>query len=159
MVSFLKQSAEAFDCGSRRRKRPQPAVTDLVAGHLPVMMAPLNAVLQFIDDKQLYPIAVTDAERNKYLPDVPTLGEAGITNMPPVTSWFAVLTTGGTPPAVISRLNAEIAKILRDRKVQERLASQTFEIKGGSPEELASRMRKDAATNATIVAEAKIKAE
>jgi hypothetical protein len=39
------------------------------------------------------------------------------------------------------------------------LASQTFEIKGGSPEELASRMRKDAATNPTIVAEAKIKAE
>ena len=39
------------------------------------MMAPLNAVLQFIDDKQLYPIAVTDAERTKYLPDVPTLGE------------------------------------------------------------------------------------
>src|SRR6266849_3888588 len=137
----------------------QPAVTDLVAGHLPVMMAPLNAVLQFINDKQLYPIAITDAERTKYLPDVPTLGEAGITNMPPVTSWFAVLTTGGTSPAAVSRLNAEIAKILRDPKVQERLASQTFEIKGGSPEELARLMRKDAATNAAIVAEAKIKAE
>jgi tripartite-type tricarboxylate transporter receptor subunit TctC len=137
----------------------QPAVTDLVAGHLPVMMAPLNAVLQFINDKQLYPIAITDAERTKYLPDVQTLGEAGITNMPPVTSWFAVLTTGGTPPAAVSRLNAEIAKILRDPKVQERLASQTFEIKGGSPEELARLMRKDAAINATIVAEAKIKAE
>ena len=53
----------------------------------------------------------------------------------------------------------EIAKILRDPKVQERLASQTFEIKGGSPEELAKRMRQDAATNAKVVAEARITAE
>jgi tripartite-type tricarboxylate transporter receptor subunit TctC len=137
----------------------QPAVTDLVAGHVRVMMAPLNAVLQFINGKQLYPIAVTDAERTRYLADVPTLQEAGITNMSPVSSWFALLTTSGTPPAAITKLNAEIAKILRNPKVEERLAAQTFEIKGGSPEQLARLMRKDAATNAAIVAQAKIKAE
>jgi tripartite-type tricarboxylate transporter receptor subunit TctC len=137
----------------------QPAVTDLVAGHIQVMMAPLNAVLPFIREKQLYPIAVTDAERTRYLPDVPTLREAGVTNMPPVTSWFAVLTTGGSPPAAISRLNAEISKILHDQKVDERLASQTFEIRGGSPEQLAARMRGDAATTAAIVAQARITAE
>ncbi|HEY7247201.1 MAG TPA: tripartite tricarboxylate transporter substrate binding protein [Xanthobacteraceae bacterium] len=137
----------------------QPAVTDLVAGHVPVMMAPLNAVLPFIRDQRLFPIAVTDAGRTRYLPDVPTLREAGLTNMPPVTSWFAVLTTSGTSAAVVSRLNAEIARVLHDPKVQERLESQTFEIKAGSPEELGALMRKDAATNAMIVAEANIKAE
>ena len=137
----------------------QPAVTDLVAGHVQVMMAPLNAVLQFIRDKQLYPIAVTDARRSKYLPEVPTLREAGIRNMPPVSSWFALLTTGGTPSQVVAKLNAEIASILRNPKIEERLASQTFEIKGGSPEELARLMRADAATNAAIVAQANIKAE
>jgi tripartite-type tricarboxylate transporter receptor subunit TctC len=137
----------------------QPAVTDLVAGHMPVMMAPLNAVLQFINDKQLYAIAMTDAARTKYLPEVPTLREAGIAHMPPVSSWFAILTTGGTVGAVVSRLNAEIASILNDPKVQKRLQSQTFEIIGGSPEALASLMRQDAATNAAIVAEANIKAE
>jgi tripartite-type tricarboxylate transporter receptor subunit TctC len=54
---------------------------------------------------------------------------------------------------------AEIAKILRDSKVQERLASQRFEIKGGAPEELAKRMRQDTTTNARVVAEARITAE
>ena len=137
----------------------QPAVSDLVAGHVPVMMAPLNAVLQFIRDKQLYPIAVTDAQRSKYLPEVPTLREAGLRNMPPVSSWFALLTTGGAPAEAVAKLNAEIANILRNPKVEERLASQTFEIKGGSPEELARLMRADAATNAAIVAQANIKAE
>jgi tripartite-type tricarboxylate transporter receptor subunit TctC len=137
----------------------QPAVSDLVAGHVPVMMAPLNAVLPFIAEHRLYAIALTDATRTKYLPDVPTLHEAGITNMPAVTSWFAVLTTGGAPPAAVARLNAEIARILRDRNVQDRLSSQTFEIKGGSPQELADLMARDAATNAKVVAEAKIRAE
>ncbi len=134
----------------------QPAVTDLVGGQVPVMMAPLNAVLQFINDKQLFPIALTDAARTKYLANVPTLHEAGITNMPAVTSWFAILTTGGTPPDVVKRLNTEIAKILRDPAVQERLVSQTFEINGGSSEELAKLMHDDAVINAKIVTEAKI---
>lgn len=137
----------------------QPAVTDLVAGQVPVMMAPLNAVLQFVNEKRLYPIALTDARRTKYLPEVETLHEAGITNMPAVTSWFAVLTTGGTPPEVVARLNGEINKIMRDPKVQERLDSQSFEIKGGTAGELAERMREDAATNAKVVREARIKAE
>jgi tripartite-type tricarboxylate transporter receptor subunit TctC len=137
----------------------QPAVTDLVAGHVPVMMAPLNAVLPFINEGKLFPIALTDAARSTYLPNVPTLGEAGITNMPPVSSWFAILTTGGTPSAVVSRLNREIAIILRDPKLEERLASQTFAITAGSPDELATRMRQDAAINAKVVADAKITAE
>jgi tripartite-type tricarboxylate transporter receptor subunit TctC len=137
----------------------QPAVTDLVAGHVPVMMAPLNAVLPFINEGKLFPIAVSDAARSEYLPNVPTLREAGITNMPPVSAWFAILTTGGTPSAVVSRLNREIAVILRDPKVEERLASQTFAIKAGSPDELATHMRQDAAINAKVVAEAKITAE
>jgi tripartite-type tricarboxylate transporter receptor subunit TctC len=136
----------------------QPAITDLVSGQMPVSMAPLNAVLQFVNNQQLYGIALTDAARTKYLPDVPTLRESGV-DMPPVTSWFAVLTTGGTPPELVARLNGEIGKILRDPKVQQRLVSQTFEVKGGSPEDLARLMREDAATNAKIVTEAKIKAQ
>ena len=137
----------------------QPAVNDLVAGHIQVMMAPLNAVLPFIQDKKLYGVALTDASRTRYLLDVPTLHELGLTSMPAVTSWFAVLTTGGTPPGVVARLNQEIAKILRDPKIANVLTAQTFEIKAGTPAELAALMRRDAATNAKVVAEAGIKAE
>ncbi len=136
----------------------QPAITDLVSGQMPVSMAPLNAVLQFVNNQQLYGIALTDAARTRYLPNIPTLRESGI-DMPPVTSWFAVLTTGGTPPELVARLNGEIGKILRDPKVQQRLELQTFEVKGGSAEDLARLMREDAATNAKIVTEAKIKAQ
>jgi tripartite-type tricarboxylate transporter receptor subunit TctC len=134
----------------------QPAVMDLIAGQIPMMMAPLNAVLEFFNDKKLFPIAMTDAVRTKYLPDVPTLREAGLPNMPQVTSRFAILTTGGTPPEVVKRLNMEIGKILRDPGIQERLTSQTFEVRGGSTDELSKLIRSDAASMAKIVAELNI---
>jgi tripartite-type tricarboxylate transporter receptor subunit TctC len=137
----------------------QPAVTDLLAGQIPVMMAPLNAVLQFIRSRQLLAIAVTDAARATDLPDVPTLREAGIANMRPVSSWFGLLATGGTPAATVARLNSEIVKIMREPSVQESLRAQSFEIVAGSSEALGKLMREDAITNASIVADAKIKAE
>ena len=137
----------------------QPAVTDLVGGQIPAMMAPLNAVLPFIQSKQLIGLAVTDATRSRFLPDVPTLREAGVTAMPPVSSWFAILTTGGTPPAVVTRLNQAIRTILADPTVQERLSSQTFETAPGSPADLATLMRNDARINADIVSKANIRAD
>lgn len=136
----------------------QPAVNDLVAGHIPVMMAPLNAVASFIADKRLFAIALTDGARTGYLPDVPTLRESGI-SMPPVSSWFGILTTGGSPAASVQRLNVEIGRIMKLASVAESLKSQTFEIKTGTPEQMAKALRDEAAVNAKIVAEAKIKAE
>jgi tripartite-type tricarboxylate transporter receptor subunit TctC len=137
----------------------QPAVVDLVAGQIPMMMAPLNAVLPFIRSQQLFAIAVTDAERATDLPEVPTLRQGGIANMRPVSSWFGLLATGGTPAAAVARLNQEIARIMRDPNVQERLKAQSFEIIAGSPEALGKLMREDAITNAKVVADAKIKPE
>ena len=79
--------------------------------------------------------------------------------MPPVTSWFGVHTTGGTPADVIARLNKEIARIMSLPAVADSLKSQTFEIKTGSPEEMAKKLRDEAVVNAKIVAEARIKPE
>ena len=140
-------------------KGTQPAVNDLVGGQIPMMMAPLNAVLPFIQDGKLFAIAVTDEQRAAELPNVPTVREAGIPTMAPVSSWFGILTTAGTPSATIARLNAEIGKIMRDPKVAERLKSQTFAISAGTPEQLGALMREEAVRNAKIVADADIKAE
>ena len=137
----------------------QPAVNDLVAGHIKMMMAPLNAVLPFIADGRLFAIVLTDAARTSYLPSVPTTREAGLAKMPPVTSWFGIHTTGGTPAATIERLNTEIARIMRLPSVAEGLKSQTFEISTGTAADMARKLREEAVVNAKIVAEAKIKAE
>lgn len=63
---------------------------------------------------------------------------------------------GGSPPAAVQRLNTEIAKILRDPKIVQKLDVQTFETSPSTVDELAKLMREDAAINARIVSEAKI---
>jgi tripartite-type tricarboxylate transporter receptor subunit TctC len=141
------------------QKGTAPAVTDLLSGAVPAMMAPLNAVLEYVRQGKLVAIAATDATRATDLPNIPTLREAGLTNMQPVSSWFGLLTTAGTPPAVVNRLNQEVNKILAQPDVIEKLRAQTFEARGGSVEDFAKLMREEAVRNAKIVADANIEAQ
>ena len=120
------------------------------------MMAPLNAVLPHLQAGKLHAIVVTDARRAKDLPDVPTVREAGVPTMAPVSSWFGLLTAPNTPAPLVQRLNAEINKVLQDPEVRARLEEQTFELRGGTSEALAALMKEEMERNARIVADAKI---
>ena len=133
-----------------------PAVRDLLGGHTPVMMAPLNAVLPSIKEGKLIAIAAADATRAPDLPELKTLNELGV-NIRPVSSWFAFLTAPNTPPAIVERLNAEANKALKLPDVQAKLKEQTFGVRGGTSAELAKLMADDAAANAKIVKDAGIK--
>jgi tripartite-type tricarboxylate transporter receptor subunit TctC len=143
------------------QKGTAPAVTDLLSGAVPAMMAPLNAVLDHIKQGRLFAIASIDASRATDLPNIPTLHESGLSPavMPAVSSWFGILTTAGTPPAVVQRLNTEINKILAQPDVIEKLRAQTFEARGGTVQSFAKLMAEEGARNAKIVADANIKAE
>jgi tripartite-type tricarboxylate transporter receptor subunit TctC len=131
-------------------------VVDLVAGQVKMMMAPLNLVMPFFATKQLIPIAVTGGERTSLLPDVPTLREAGVTNMKPMGQWLGVMTTGGTPPDVIARYNKEIRKILEMPSVRATLEAQMFVISTSSPEKFAEDFRQEIQDVTSIIKEANI---
>ncbi|HVL34363.1 MAG TPA: tripartite tricarboxylate transporter substrate binding protein [Burkholderiales bacterium] len=137
-------------------KGTAPAVVDLLGGQIPAMMAPLNAVLPHLQAGKLHAIVVTDARRAKDLPNVPTVREAGVPTMAPVSSWFGLLTAPNTPAPLVQRLNAEINKVLQDPEVRARLEEQTFELRGGTSEALAALMKEEMERNARIVADAKI---
>jgi tripartite-type tricarboxylate transporter receptor subunit TctC len=134
-----------------------PAVNDLVGGQIAAMMAPLNLVLPFLQTGRVFAIAVTDASRARDLPNVPTLREAGLQSLAPVSSWFALLTAPNTPAALVARLNAELNNVLQAPDVRARLQEQTFEVRGGKSESLVVLMREEAVRNARIVAEARIR--
>lgn len=138
-------------------KGTAPAITDLVGGQIPAMMAPLNAILPHLKSGRAFAIAVTDANRAKALPDVPTLREAGVQSIAPVSSWFGLLTAPGTPAPIVSRLNTELNKVLNDPEVRTKLEDQTFELRGGTSEALAALMKEEMERNARIVAQAKIR--
>ena len=137
-------------------KGTAPAIIDLVGGQIPAMMAPLNAILPHLKSGRAFAIAVTDAKRAKDLPEVPTLREAGVHSLAPVSSWFGLLTAPNTPAPILAQLNAEVNKVLQSPDVRSKLEEQTFEIRGGTSEALGALMKEEMQRNARIVADAKI---
>ena len=136
-----------------------PAVVDLVGGQIPAMMAPLNVILPHLKSGRAFPIVVTDANRARELPEVPTVREAGLRSLAPVSSWFGLLTAPNTPAPLIARLNAEVNRVLKDPETRTKLEDQTFELRGGSSEALGALMKEELERNARIVAEAKIRVD
>lgn len=136
-----------------------PAIIDFVGGQIPAMMAPLNAILPHLRAGRAFAIAVTDANRAKDIPNVPTLREAGVHALAPVSSWFGLLTAPNTPVLLVTQLNAELNKVLNDSGVRAKLEEQSFELRGGSSDALAKLMREEMERNARIIAEARIRVD
>ena len=93
--------------------------------------------------------------RSAPLPDVPTLNEAGLPGFE-VLAWFAMFAPAATPKDIISRLNAEFVKALRDPGVQAQMLSRGLEPRPMTPDEFNAIWRKDVEKYAVIVKKAKI---
>ncbi|OYX12751.1 MAG: hypothetical protein B7Z15_09360 [Rhizobiales bacterium 32-66-8] len=126
-----------------------PAVNDLVGGQVNAMFDNLPSSIGQIRAGALRPLAVTSAERSPALPDVPTVAET----VPgfEASSWFALFAPAGTPPAVIARLNAEVAKALEDPAVKQRYAEVGGQMRPMTPAQLGSFVQAEKAKWAKVV--------
>jgi len=126
-----------------------PAVNDLVGGQVNVMFDNLPSSIGQIRAGALRPLAVTSAERSPALPDVPTVAET----VPgfEASSWFALFAPAGTPPAVIARLNAEVAKALEDPAVKQRYADVGAQMRPMTPAQLGTFVQAEKAKWAKVV--------
>ena len=132
------------------------ATRAVVSGESGAIINGAAATLPFVTNKQLVGLAVTGEARIASAPDLPTFKEAKLPGGDAGT-WQGILTTGGTPPAVIARLNAEIGKILDTPDIKAKIAEQGGVVKAGSPAEFSSWL-KDATTRwGGIIREAGIK--
>ena len=134
-----------------------PLVQDAIAGHVPLMIGTIFLAKPQIDAKMLVPLAVTSAKRSPRLPDVPTVSEQGVPGFESV-AWWGVLAPAGTPPAIIAKLNEELAKALKAPEVAEKLSAQGMEIVGSKPEALQSLVQSEITRWAKVVKDNKIKA-
>ena len=125
------------------------AVTDLLGGHIKVMISGMTSTLAHVRSGKLVAIAVTSAKRSPSAPEVPTIGET----FPGVeaSAWYGVLAPAGTPKPVVARLNADIHKSLQDPAVEKRLASVGFEITYGTPEQFADYIKSEIRKWAKVV--------
>jgi tripartite-type tricarboxylate transporter receptor subunit TctC len=101
-------------------------------------------------------LAVTSAKRHPSWPDVPTMAEAGVPDME-VPVWTAFFAPAKTPPAIVARLQQEVARAVQTAEVRERFAAMGLEPVGGSSEELGRRVASDIAKWTAVAKAANIK--
>jgi len=118
-----------------------PALTDLIAGQVHVIFDNLPSSSPFIKSGRLRALAVTSAQRDPSLPDVPTVGET----VPgyEATAWFGLGMPKGTPREAIEKVNAEVNRALADPKMRERLAELGGTPLAGTPEDFGNVIRSE----------------
>ncbi len=129
-----------------------PALTDLMGGHIFSMFDILGSSMQYINNKDFHPIAVTTTTRSKQLPDVPTMQEAGIAGFD-YYAWHGIVTTAGTPDAVIKKYNTALNEIFQDPEFAKRWEGIGSEVVGGPPEQFTKLVHTEAERLGGIVRE------
>jgi tripartite-type tricarboxylate transporter receptor subunit TctC len=112
-----------------------PALTDVMAGQVPVFFASLASSLQYIQGGKLRALAITGKARSPVMPQIPTVAESGLAGYE-VYEWNGVFVPAGTPAAVVDRLSKELAAVVRDPEVRARLEGMGAEVIGSNPAEL-----------------------
>jgi len=102
------------------------AINEVISSRAQAVIAASIGALAFAKDSRIRLIGVTSPKRSKYLPDVPTIAESGLPGYQ-FDSWFGLLGPAATPAAEINRVNAAMAKVLKDPVVLERLDKQGIE--------------------------------
>jgi len=135
------------------------ALTDLLAGRADFMFGLIPVSYPFITQGKLRALAVSSATRNSLLPEVPTVAEAGLPNLLKfrVLSWEGVFAPAGTPPAIISRLNSEIGKIVQSTEVRKIWDSKGVETVTGTPDDLGKQLEEDYMRVGKLLTELKLK--
>ena len=139
-------------------KGSAPALQDLLGGQVQVMFDNLPPSLPQIKGARLRALAVTSLTRAPALPDVPTIAESGLPGFE-ASSWFGILAPAGTPPAIIAKVNAEVAKWLASPEGKEKLVAIGANAAGGSPEDFARHIQTETAKWAKVVKESGAKVD
>jgi len=111
-----------------------PAVQDTLAGQVDLSFPALASALPHIKAGTLRALAVTGTARTPLLPEVPTLGEAGLRDFQ-FTQWQALLAPAGTPPAIVARLNTALRNALNTKELRDKFDAGAFEVFVTTPEE------------------------
>jgi len=139
-------------------KGSSQAHLDLIAGSVQIMFDTTSSAMAQIKMGKLKPLALTSAQRSPELPQVPTLAEAGVPGFE-MNTWYGMFVTTGTPPDVMAKLQAELAKILRLPEVQAKLKALGGEAGSLTPEQFSQLNRQEYERLGVLIKQANIKLE
>jgi tripartite-type tricarboxylate transporter receptor subunit TctC len=116
-------------------KSTPPALADIIGGRVSMMLADFTTAMPHVSAGTLRPIAVSRIHRSKLFPNLPTMDEAGIQGFN-LDTWAGLVAPAGTPPQVVTKLNAALRKIIDSPEAQARFKNVGFEGFSSTPEEL-----------------------
>jgi tripartite-type tricarboxylate transporter receptor subunit TctC len=135
-----------------------PAVTDLVGGQVDFFFAAIGTAAPHLASGKLKAIGLTGTQRHRSLPQVPTIAESGLPGYES-SVWLGLLAPAGTPTSAITRLQSEVAELLLQPSVRERMLALGAEPVGSAPAAFADRIRGDTEKWSRVIREAQIKAD
>jgi tripartite-type tricarboxylate transporter receptor subunit TctC len=137
----------------------QPALNDVLAGQISIMMPDLTIALGQIRGGRLRAYGVTSAARSPAAPDVPTIAEAGLSGFEAV-QWFGLAAPAGTPAQIVNKVHGAITKALEDPDVKQRYADLAMDpAPSASPEEYAKFVHDEGVRWGKVVKDAEIVAQ
>ncbi len=139
-------------------KGAAPAMMDVVAGNTEIAIGTIILMLPQIKAGRLKALGVGSTKRLAFLPDVPTIAEAGVPGYE-ANNWWGIVVPTGTPAAIIGRLHKELTAVLASADTKKRFESEGSEAAQMTPEEFGRFIAAETAKWAKVVKEAGIKAE
>jgi tripartite-type tricarboxylate transporter receptor subunit TctC len=127
-----------------------PAVTALLSGEVDLYFATVPAALPLVEAKKLRALGVTSARRSALMREVPAIAEAGLKGYE-TSTWHGILAPAGTAPEIVAKLNAEIARVLAQPAVKERLVGQGLDPVGGTSEQFGAYLKTEISKWAVVV--------
>jgi tripartite-type tricarboxylate transporter receptor subunit TctC len=135
-----------------------PAMADLVGGQVAFSFASMASAVPFVQSGRLRPIAVSGGQRSALFPDVPTVAESALPGFAS-EDWQGILAPAKTPPELIDKLNAQIARILALPEVKAKLTAAGFDPKPSTPQWFAEFIQAETLKWAKLLKQSGIKAQ
>jgi tripartite-type tricarboxylate transporter receptor subunit TctC len=139
-------------------KGSAPAIIDLLAGHIVMNFDAMSSCINYIKERRMRPLAVTTAQRDPQLPDVPTVRELGVKDFD-VRNWYGVALPAGTARDIVVKLNAEVNRVLQLPEVKPRLDELGTRLNPMSPEQMTEFVRAEIAKYVKVIKDANIALE
>lgn len=133
-----------------------PAVIDGISGQVPILFNTITNTNPQAKTGRLRIVAIASATRSPVDANLPTIAEAGLKDFD-ADIWFGFMGPAGLPRELVTRLNAELNKALKQPDIAERLNGQLFDVRGGTPEEFAALVKADIAKWSKVVRDGDIK--
>ena len=133
------------------------ALADVLAGRVPVYYMNLMLALPYVKDGRLRALGVTTSQRSPVTPEIPTIDEAGLRGYE-MSTWYGLFVQGATPRGIVARLQRELASILDQADMKERIAADGMTVVASTPEQFAEFLVRETAKYTRIIEAAGIKA-